>query len=59
VGSATDLADPRRVQGLRNYFAANARLIPPEGSPRRLNGYPTYSFGFGNTFFIAFDSAIP
>jgi 3',5'-cyclic AMP phosphodiesterase CpdA len=59
VGGATDLADPRRVDGLRNYFAANARLIPPEGSPRRLNGYPTYGFGFGNTFFIAFDSAIP
>jgi hypothetical protein len=50
VGSSLDLADPRRVEGLRNYFAANARLIPPEGSPRRLNGYPTYSFGFGNTF---------
>jgi hypothetical protein len=59
VGSSLDLADPRRVAGLRNYFAANTRLIPPEGSPRRLNGYPTYSFGFGNTFFIAFDSAIP
>jgi len=59
VGGSLDLADERRMEGLRNYFAANARLIPPEGSPRRLNGYPTYSFGFGNTFFIAFDSDIP
>jgi 3',5'-cyclic AMP phosphodiesterase CpdA len=59
VGNAVDLTDARRVDGLRNYFAANARLIPPEGSPRRLNGYPTYAFGYGNTFFIAFDSSIP
>ena len=59
VGSGTDLLDPRRVSGLRNYFAANARLIPPEGSPRRLRGYPTYAFGYGNTFFVAFDSDIP
>jgi len=59
VGNATDLTDSRRVAGLRNYFAANARLIPPEGSPRRLKGYPTYAFGFGNTFFVAFDSDIP
>lgn len=49
----------RRVDGLKNYFATNARLIPPEGSPRRLNGYPTYAFGYANTFFIAFDSNIP
>lgn len=59
VGSNKDLADSRRVAGLKNYFAANARLIPPEGSPRRLKGYPTYAFGYGNTFFIAFDSDIP
>jgi len=59
VGNATDLTDSRRVAGLRNYFAANARLIPPVGSPRRLKGYPTYAFGFGNTFFVAFDSDIP
>lgn len=59
VGGSMDLADPGRVQGLRNYLVANSRLIPPEGSPRRLDGYPTYSFGFGNTFFIAFDSNIP
>jgi len=59
VGGSPDLNNPRRVAGLKNYFAANSRLIPPEGSPRRLNGYPTYAFGFGNTFFVAFDSNIP
>jgi len=58
VGSSTDLTNAKRVAGLRNYFAANTRLIPPEG-PRRLAGYPTYGFGFGNWFFIAFDSDIP
>ncbi len=59
VGSATDLTDPRRVDGLRNYFAANAKLMPAEGSARRLKGYPTYAFGYGNTFFVALDSDIP
>lgn len=59
VGNATDLSDPHRLAGLRNYFAANASLIPDEGSPRRLKGYPTYAFGYGNTFFVAFDSNIP
>jgi hypothetical protein len=54
-----NLTDARRVAGLRNYFLVNSALIPREGSPRRLNGYPTYAFGYGNSFFIAFDSAIP
>ncbi len=59
VGNAVDLADARRMSGLRNYFAANAKLIPAEDSPRRLAGYPTYAFGYGNTYFIAADSDIP
>jgi Calcineurin-like phosphoesterase len=59
VGNAVDLADARRVSGLRNYFAANEKLIPAEGSSRRLAGYPTYAFGYGNTFFMALDSDIP
>lgn len=59
VGNSVDLTDKRRMDGLRNYFGVNAKLIPPEGSPRRLSGYPTYAFGFGHTFFIAFDSDIP
>lgn len=49
----------RRVDGLHNYFAANANLIPAEGSNRRLKGYSAYAFGYGNTFFIAFDSNVP
>ena len=59
VGNATDLAEARRVSGLRNYMAVNAALIPPEGSPRRLAGYPTFAFGYGNSFFVALDSNIP
>jgi hypothetical protein len=59
VGGATDLKNAKRIAGLKNYFTANSRLIPAEGSPRRLTGYPTYAFGYGNTFFVAFDSNIP
>jgi hypothetical protein len=59
VGNATDLTDVRRVEGLHNFLAANALLIPPDGAPHRLAGYPAYGFGYGNTFFIAFDSDIP
>jgi Calcineurin-like phosphoesterase len=50
--------DPGRALGLHNTLTAISKLIPPEGSPRRLNGYPTYAFGYGNSFFIAFDSNI-
>jgi hypothetical protein len=32
--------------------------MPPDGSPRRLSGYPTYAFGYGNAFFIMLDSDI-
>jgi hypothetical protein len=58
VRTSTSLADTDRVKGLKNYFAANAKLIPREGSPRRLNGYPTYAVGYGNTFVLFFDSNI-
>lgn len=50
--------DPGRSQGLHNALTAISKLIPPEGSPRRLSGYPTYAFGYGNAFFIALDSNI-
>jgi hypothetical protein len=50
--------DPGRAVGLHNTLTAMSKLLPPEGSPRRLSGYPTYAFGFGNAFFIAFDSNI-
>ena len=50
--------DPQRALGLHNTLTAMSRLLPPEGSPRRLSGYPTYAFGYGNAFFIALDSNI-
>jgi hypothetical protein len=58
VGNSIDLTDPRRMAGMRNYFAANAKLLPPKGA-RRLEGYPTFAFGYGNTYVIAVDSDIP
>lgn len=56
--SASVHDDPQRQIGLKNYLAANAELIPPNGSPRRMTDYPVFSFGYGNSFFIAFDSNI-
>jgi hypothetical protein len=53
------LGDPEREHGLRNALRAMSKLMPPDGSPRRLNGYPTYGFGYGNTFFLMIDSDIP
>lgn len=58
VTSAADLGSPRRRAGLQNYLAAMAQLIPPTGASRRLDGYPTYAFGYGNTFVLAIDSNI-
>jgi hypothetical protein len=48
-----------RARALQNTLTAMSKLIPADGSPRRLKGYPTYAFGYGNSFFIAFDSNIP
>ncbi len=59
VTTAEALDDPRRVEGLANYLRAMANLIPPDGATRRLAGYPTYAFGYGNTFVLALDSNIP
>ncbi|HEY2946517.1 MAG TPA: metallophosphoesterase [Vicinamibacteria bacterium] len=58
VTSAAALNDPGRRDGLANYLSAVAGLIPPDGAPRRLAGYPTYAFGYGNAFVIALDSNI-
>ena len=58
VGFAQTLDSPDRRAGLRNFFDAVSGLIPPDNSPRRLAGYPTYSFGYGNTFVIALDSNV-
>src|SRR5437763_279991 len=52
------IGDVNREAGLRNTLAANANLYPPEDSLRRLRGYATFAFGYGNTFFLAFDSNI-
>jgi hypothetical protein len=52
------MGDRGRAQGVHNALTAMAKLIPPEGSPRRLSGYPTYTFGYGNTFVLAIDSNI-
>jgi hypothetical protein len=58
VTGAPSADAPIRQEGLRNYLDAIAQLIPPDGTSRRLSGYPTYAFGYGNTFVIAFDSNI-
>src|SRR5437667_9945689 len=58
VTTSLDLNDPRRLKGLGNFLQANNQLIPRDGTPRRLDGYPTYSFGYGNMFVIGFDSNI-
>ena len=58
VTSSAELASPGRQAGLRNYLGALRRLIPPDGATRRLDGYPTYAFGYGNTFVLALDSNI-
>jgi hypothetical protein len=50
--------DQMRAEGLRNTMDVLAKVIPPEGSPRRLRGYPTYAFGYGNVFVVVVDSNI-
>jgi hypothetical protein len=55
---ASDITSTNRNRGLTNYLRAVADLIPPPGSVRRLEGYPTFAFGYGNSFFIALDSNI-
>jgi len=52
------VGDPSREQGLKNTLDAMAKLMPPDGSPRRLDGYATFSFGYGNSFFVLLDSNI-
>ena len=58
VTSAPTVDAPLRGERLRNYLAAVGNLIPPDGTPRRLDGYPTFAFGYGNAFLIALDSNI-
>jgi hypothetical protein len=56
--SAAKHDDSQRQIGLKNFFAANAELLPPNGSPRRLTEYPVFSFGYGNMYVIAMDTNI-
>jgi len=58
VTGSDDLMNPGRRAGLGNYLRAVGQLIPPDRNARRLDGYPTYAFGYGNTFVLAFDSNI-
>lgn len=58
VTVAEALDSPKRQEGLRHYLQAMAQLIPPDNAQRRLAGYPTFAFGYGNTFVIAIDSNI-
>ena len=58
VTAAESISKPERKEGLSNYLAAVNNLIPRDGTLRRLAGYPTYAFGYGNTFVIAMDSNI-
>jgi len=58
VTTSLTVGTPMRNEGLKNYLDAMSELIPPDGSPRRLAGYPTYAFGYGNTFIVGIDSDI-
>jgi hypothetical protein len=58
VSSAATVDAPQRQPALKNYFDAVSALIPPDGSPHRLSGYPAFSFAYGNTFVLGFDANI-
>jgi len=58
VGPSPDIKDEGRRIGLRNTEAAMSRLWPSNASPRRMPGYPTYAFAYGQYFFIVLDSDI-
>lgn len=58
VTAAAEITATNRLKGLTNYLEAMSQLIPPDASVRRLPGYPTFAFGYGNSFFLALDSNI-
>jgi Calcineurin-like phosphoesterase len=58
VSSALTADAPERRPALKNYLDAVSELIPRDGSAHRLAGYPTFSFGYGNTFVLGFDANI-
>ena len=53
-----EVDDPQRQPGLKNTLSVMSKIYPPEGSPRRLNGYPTFALVYGNVFVLALDSNI-
>jgi hypothetical protein len=56
VTASQELTNVARKDALSNYLSAVSQLIPPDGAQRRLDGWPCYAFGYGNSFFIAIDS---
>jgi hypothetical protein len=58
VSPALTADAPERQAGLRNFLDAMSAMIPANGSPRRLSGYPAYAVTYGNTFVFAIDSDI-
>ena len=53
VTSALIVENESRIKGVKNFLEMNANLLPANGSPRRLDGYPVFAFGYGNTFVLA------
>ena len=58
VAPSKELNASGRREGLGHFLSAFGALIPPDGSPLRLAGYPTYATGYGNTFLLVLDSNI-
>lgn len=58
VTGSESVTNAERKDGLTNYLAAVSQLIPPDGAHRRLDGFPCFAFGYGNSFFLALDSNI-
>jgi hypothetical protein len=49
---------PGRREALQNFLELNSQLIPAEGTQHRLQGFPVYAFGYGNTFVLVLDSNV-
>ena len=58
VAQARTLEAPVRREALGHFLAAFGALLPPDGAPLRLAGYPTYAIGYGNTFVLVLDSNV-
>jgi hypothetical protein len=58
VTGSRDLNSPQRQLGLANFMQATQHLGQGHASDRQLEGYPTFVFGYGNTFVLALDSNI-